>query len=140
MKSENRQTMILIGVALLVVAGLLFYIGYSQPRVYEEETVSYSETESVTNQPREEISKGVNDAGDLDGDDEKAQQVYSYPINLNTATYEELMSIDGIGEARASAILEYRDYIGKYTSVEQIKDIEGISDEIYNDVAGYLTV
>ena len=50
------------------------------------------------------------------------------------------MSINGIGEARADAILEYRDYLGKYTSVEQIKDIKGISENIYEEIAGYLTV
>ena len=64
----------------------------------------------------------------------------SYPINLNTATVEELVSIDGLGESRASAIIEYRDYLGGYTSVEQIKEISGIGDATYAKLAPYLTV
>ena len=66
--------------------------------------------------------------------------VPSYPINLNTATVEELVSIDGLGESRASAIIEYRDYLGGYTSVEQIKEISGIGDATYAKLAPYLTV
>ncbi len=50
------------------------------------------------------------------------------------------MQIDGIGETRANAILAYREHIGGYTSVEQIKNISGISDGIYNSIAPYLTV
>ena len=64
----------------------------------------------------------------------------SYPVNLNTATFEELTAIQGIGDQRAAAILAYREQIGKYTSVEQIKDIRGIGDGLYAKIAPYLTV
>ena len=37
-------------------------------------------------------------------------------------------------------ILAYREQIGKYTSVEQIKDIRGIGDGLYVKIAPYLTV
>ena len=61
-------------------------------------------------------------------------------MTLNTATFEELTAIHGIGDQRAAAILAYREQIGKYTSVEQIKDIRGIGDGLYVKIAPYLTV
>ena len=64
----------------------------------------------------------------------------TYPINLNTATVDELVTIRGIGESRASAIIEYREYLGGYTSVEQIKEIRGIGESTYSKLAPYLTV
>lgn len=64
----------------------------------------------------------------------------SYPINLNTCTAEELMSIENVGESRANAIIEYRDYLGGYTSVEQLKDIKGIGDATFAKIEPYVTV
>ena len=50
------------------------------------------------------------------------------------------MSVDGIGEARAAAIISYREQIGGYTSVEEIKNISGIGEATFNAIAPYLTV
>ena len=50
------------------------------------------------------------------------------------------MTIDGIGEVKANNIIEYRDYLGGYTSVEQIKNIKGIGDGVYEKISPYLTV
>jgi competence protein ComEA len=47
-------------------------------------------------------------------------------ININTASKEELMSLDGIGEVKAAAILEHRKQIGRFSSVEQLLDVKGI--------------
>lgn len=141
MKSENRQTMILIGVALIIIAGLLLYVGWSQPRVYEEITVADYKHEGIAVNPRGAASESVSYFSAIDDKDElETEQQYSYPINLNTATYDELVSIKGIGDVKANAILEYRDHLGKYTSVEQIKEIYGIDEAFYKSVAEYLTV
>ena len=50
------------------------------------------------------------------------------------------MSVDGIGEQRAASIISYREYLGGFTSVEQLKDISGFGDAIYEKVAPYFTV
>jgi competence protein ComEA len=49
-----------------------------------------------------------------------------YTVRLNSASKEDLMSLDGIGEVKAGAIIEYRKTIGKFTSVEQLLDVKGI--------------
>ena len=140
MNSGKRQTIALIGIALLVIAGIMFYIGFSLPRVYEEQVVegeiSTVKTTVVINKQRESETQITQ----TETEKQYSEKSYTYPINLNTATFEELESIDGIGEVRASAILQYRDYIGKYTSVEQIKNIKGIDESLYSKIAGYLTV
>lgn len=162
MKSDKRQTMVLIGVAMLVIAGVLIYVALSQPKVYETVTQKggyaatqpAGEVQAEAQEQEQEADVVYKDSvipqvqnGETKTTASKTvQQVqdndsgYSYPINLNTATFDELMSIDGIGEVRASAILEYRDYLGGYTSVEQIMEIKGISENIYAEIAGYLTV
>lgn len=61
-------------------------------------------------------------------------------INLNTATREDLMTLNGIGEAKADAILRYREEHGNFSSIEDIKKIEGIKDGIFNKVKDQITV
>ncbi|WP_455484723.1 ComEA family DNA-binding protein [Eubacterium sp.] len=134
--NTKTQTMFMIGIALLVMSGILIYVSLSTPGVYKEsETTAIqisSSTEAATN--RAKSSTAASKSSD------NSATAVSYPINLNTATVEELVSIDGLGESRASAIIEYRDYLGGYTSVEQIKEISGIGDATYAKLAPYLTV
>lgn len=134
--NTKTQTMFMIGIALLVMSGILIYVSLSTPGVYKEsETTAIqisSSTEAVKNRAKSPTAASKSS-------DNSATAV-SYPINLNTATVEELVSIDGLGESRASAIIEYRDYLGGYTSVEQIKEISGIGDATYAKLAPYLTV
>ncbi|MDE7124673.1 MAG: helix-hairpin-helix domain-containing protein, partial [Eubacterium sp.] len=59
---------------------------------------------------------------------------------LNTCTAAELMTIDMIGQTRANAIIAYRDYLGGYTSVEQLRNISGIGDSVYAAIEPYVTV
>lgn len=134
--NTKTQTMFMIGIALLVMSGILIYVSLSTPGVYKE-----SETTAIQNSSSTETAaSSAKSAGSASKSSDNSATAVSYPINLNTATVEELVSIDGLGESRASAIIEYRDYLGGYTSVEQIKEISGIGDATYANLAPYLTV
>ncbi len=61
-------------------------------------------------------------------------------INLNQATKEELMTLTGIGEVKAEAILKYREEHGPFGSIEEIKEIEGIKDGIFQKIRDDITV
>ena len=52
-------------------------------------------------------------------------------VNINTAGREELMTLPGIGEARAEAIIAYREENGAFQSAEEIMKIEGIKEKSY---------
>lgn len=128
--------MFMIGIALLVMSGILIYVSLSTPGVYKESETTAIQNSSLT----ETAASSAKSASSASKSSDNSATAVSYPINLNTATVEELVSIDGLGESRASAIIEYRDYLGGYTSVEQIKEISGIGDATYAKLAPYLTV
>ena len=50
------------------------------------------------------------------------------------------MTLNGIGEPKASAIIAYRDEHGAFSDVEGIKQVSGIGDGIYSKISGLITV
>ena len=50
-------------------------------------------------------------------------------ININTATASELMQLDGIGEVRAQAIVQYREEHGSFKSLDELVNVKGIGEK-----------
>ncbi|MEF9840646.1 MAG: helix-hairpin-helix domain-containing protein [Lachnospiraceae bacterium] len=61
-------------------------------------------------------------------------------VNLNTASKEALMTLPGIGEAKANSILQYREQQGEFVSIEDIKQIEGIKDGVFQKIKDRIIV
>ncbi len=61
-------------------------------------------------------------------------------VDINVADKETLMSIKGIGEKRASAIIAYRDQHGQFKSVDDLTDVQGVSESLVLKSRALLTV
>ncbi len=61
-------------------------------------------------------------------------------VNINTASAEELMMLDGIGEALAERIIDYRDEHGGFESVWDVVNVSGISRNMFNKIYEHITV
>ena len=61
-------------------------------------------------------------------------------ININNASVEELDSLNGIGEAKAKAIFEYRKSNGNFLKIEDIMNVNGISESIFEKIKDYITI
>lgn len=61
-------------------------------------------------------------------------------VNLNTATKAELLSLNGIGESRAEAILAYREANGRFGNIEDLKKVDGIKEGIFQKIREQITV
>lgn len=62
------------------------------------------------------------------------------PVNINTASTEELASLDGIGDSKAQAIVAYRDSNGPFQSTAELANVRGIGDVTVEKNAPRLTV
>lgn len=60
-------------------------------------------------------------------------------VNINSANTQEFQKIPGIGEAKAKAIIEYRNRNGKFKSIDEIQNVEGIGSKLYESIKIYLT-
>lgn len=61
-------------------------------------------------------------------------------ININTATKEELMTLPGVGESKANLIIEYREKNGNFITIEDIKNVTGIGDSLFEKIKDSITV
>lgn len=62
------------------------------------------------------------------------------PINLNTASADELDKLPGVGPATAQKIIDYRNQNGGFQSVEQLNDVSGIGDATFAKLKDLVTV
>ena len=61
-------------------------------------------------------------------------------VNINTATQTELETLPGIGPSLALKILNYRKENGKFSSIEDIKNVSGIGDAKFENIKNYIRV
>lgn len=61
-------------------------------------------------------------------------------VNLNTADADALMTLSGIGEAKAEAILAYREEHGGFSSIEEIMNVSGIKESTFSKIKDKISV
>ena len=110
-----------------------------------DEVASFTETkeqekieqEACKNQNGIENDACIEDSTD---DTSSGSVVISGKISLNTATIDELMMLPGIGEAKAEAIIKYREEVGAFQNIEELKEVNGIGDAIFDDIKKSITI
>lgn len=120
---EEKKQNIWFAIILVCISGFVFFAlgvtaawkwGFPQASVRVEYPVYYAETTTTT------------------------VIAFDGQVNLNTATVEDLMQIEGIGEKTAQNIIAYRERIGKYTFLEQLLDVDGIGEKKLDAWESYL--
>lgn len=89
---------------------------------------------------KEEVEQGNFMAGDGTGMNSSLSGDKEEKVDINRASKEELMTLSGIGESRAEAILQYREEHGAFASIEDLKNVSGIKDGIYEKIKDKITV
>ena len=61
-------------------------------------------------------------------------------VNINTASKEKLMSLDGIGEGTAEKIIKYREQNGYFNTIEDLMNVSGIGESKFSGLKDDITV
>lgn len=61
-------------------------------------------------------------------------------VSINKAGEKQLQSLNGIGEAKAKAIIKYREENGGFKSIEEIKNVSGIGDSAFEKIKDQITI
>jgi competence ComEA-like helix-hairpin-helix protein len=92
--------------------------------------INFGEKEKIFFEEKQEIS----------GTKKRKTELPSKPININTATAQELAQLPGIGPSTAQKIVEYRQQIGKFTSIEQLLDVPRVGTLTLQRITPYITL
>ncbi|MGI6361416.1 MAG: helix-hairpin-helix domain-containing protein [Bacillota bacterium] len=61
-------------------------------------------------------------------------------IDINSAGAEELQKLSGIGESMSARIIDWREDVGRFNSIEDLKNVSGIGDKIFEKIKGEIVV
>ena len=81
-------------------------------------------------------ASGVENASIISGDIQDSDGL----VNLNKASKEQLMTLAGIGEAKAEAIIRYRDEQGAFRSIEELMNVPGIKEGTYSKIKDRISI
>lgn len=98
------------------------------------------EKEKIEQEACLEYNDIKNDACIEDNEEEASSVVISGKISLNEATLEELMMLPGIGESKAKAIIAYREEVGAFQSIEELLEVNGIGDTLFDQIKENITI
>ena len=62
-----------------------------------------------------------------------------FPVNINTADFDELRTIPGIGEVLAQRILNYRESNGLFRHAEDLLEVDGMGPQTFENILDYIT-
>lgn len=61
-------------------------------------------------------------------------------VNINTASLTELQNLSGIGKSKAEAIIKYREQNGNFKNIEELLNVDGIGEKLYEEIKSNITV
>jgi competence protein ComEA len=61
-------------------------------------------------------------------------------LNLNEATAIELQQLPAIGQELAGRIVKYREGVGGFRTLDELKQVRGIGDKLFEKIRAYLTL
>ena len=123
-----------VNLAYIIEDGVQIYI----PSIAE--TARIGKNEEGKENEIQYIREGAGEGIILETASQENNNEKQIKVNINTANLEKLQTLPGVGESTAKKIIEYRDKNGKFTKIEDIKNVSGIGESKYNNIKEYIFV
>lgn len=129
MTAINSHERVLVAIALILFAGVIFYNFLTLSHVGESGGEVASSYEDATE--KKELDTTVEKTTTVTEGTVMESSENTRMMNINTASINELTTLPGIGEVKARAIVDYRENHGPFKSVEELMMVSGIGEKTY---------
>lgn len=137
---RDRNTVILL-LLVLIVSGLIYYVTRTDDTLY-------SPDESEYQKQLDDFLLNLNDKDQSDSVKVKYPIIQKYSqklkvgemIELNSADTTQLKKIPGIGSSFANRIVKYRNLLGGYISLSQLREVWGVDQSLYTKIKPYISL
>ncbi|MBQ1273837.1 MAG: helix-hairpin-helix domain-containing protein [Cellulosilyticum sp.] len=102
-----------------------------QGEEFDKSLDSYENRERIETLPSSQLTSQPSKSASADSQNKL--------ININTATKEELMTLNGVGEVKAEAIIVYRQENGAFESIDEMMQISGIGKKTFDKIKQFIT-
>ena len=137
--SENANTTVInLSKKIMDEMVIIIYSNYEVENFKRTKELEKSLINSCINDYESLKNDACIDDSDTEGDDDNDND--NSKVSLNNSSKEELMTLTGIGEKKALDIIEYREKNNGFKNIEDIKNIKGIGDSIFDKIKDRLTL
>ena len=137
--SENANTTVInLSKKIMDEMVIIIYSNYEVENFKRTKELEKSLINSCINGYESLKNDACIDDSDTEGDDDNDND--NSKVSLNNSSKEELMTLTGIGEKKALDIIEYREKNNGFKNIEDIKNIKGIGDSIFDKIKDRLTL
>lgn len=137
-RRERRSTFILLVIAFMIL-GLRYTVPEKNLEIKDlSDSILFFEERLPVSDIQEDRSKSINNIKYNSSESASERPVYQKRavINLNNCDTSQLISLPGIGPVLSVRIIKYRNLLGGFASVEQLKEVYGLSAETYDLIKG----
>ncbi len=139
--TENQKSFLTWGIVLLLTVATVLTFVFTVPDLSPVERVIFRDGNKTSALSTQKTTVATKTTTALKT--EKARVTspqISFPLDLNTATKEQLMAVPGIGEAYADRIVAYREENGDFVSLDELLNIKGIGEKRLESFSQYLEI
>lgn len=112
----------------------MYIIVYSKEEIYNYKKNIEKSNEEIKCASVECICPDVKNDACINKEDNNTEKVSNDKVSINNASKEELTNLPGIGESKAEAIISYRNENGNFQNIEDIKNVTGIGDALFEKI------
>ena len=135
---SNLFEKIVLFCAFLIFAAIIVFFAVDYNSVDENDSSDNVSLQYLTTS-KADFNSSSNNISSVSGSTISSKPQVSV-ININTATKDELDTLPGIGPSKAEAIITYRETVGAFKTIEDIKNVKGIGDKTFENLKDYITV
>ena len=118
----------------------MYIVVYSKDEIYNYKKNTDKPNEEIKCASVECVCPDVKNDACINKENNNDETIINDKVSINNASKEELMNLSGIGESKAEAIISYRNENGDFQNIEDIKNVSGIGDALFEKIKDNITI